>query len=140
MLFRSGSDTGVDRVAITVPGTFGAPTITAVQVDGVGVAYTNNTSGNNISVDLTTKITATSKITVLFTSNAPTTQDLTGVNFTSTVDDSGTSVPAQSTTEGNGDGDAGDNNDWTVTTTNPGPAASSATAEIWPNEIGRAHV
>jgi CSLREA domain-containing protein len=115
-----GSDTGVNRVAITVPGSFGAPTVTAVQVDGVGVAYTNNTVGNNISVDLTTKVTASSKITVLFTSDAPTTQDLVGVNFTSTVDDSGTGASAQSTTQGNGDGNAGDNNSWVVTTTDTG--------------------
>ena len=85
-----GGDTGVDTVAITVPGSFGAPTITGVQVDGSGVAYTDNTSGNAISVDLTTKVTVTSKITVLFDADAPTSQDLTGVDFTSTVDDSGT--------------------------------------------------
>jgi hypothetical protein len=112
-----GGDTGVNRVAITVPGSFGAPTVTGVQVDGVGVAYSNNTSGTTISVDLTTKVTASSKITVLFDSDAPTTQDLVGVDFLSTVDDSGTGDAAQSTTEGNGDGDAGDANSWTVTTT-----------------------
>ena len=109
----SGSDTGVNRVAITAPGSFGAPTVTGVQVNGSGVAYTDNTAGNAISVDLTTKATASSKITVLFSANAPTTQDLTGVNFTSTVDDSGTAdVAAQATTQGNGDGDVGDNNSW----------------------------
>jgi hypothetical protein len=112
-----GGDTGVNRVAITVPGAFGAPTVTDVLDDGVSVAYTDNTSGNAISVDLTTKITASSKITVLFDSDAPTTQDLTGVDFTSTVDDSGTVDGAQATTEGDGDGDAGDANSWTVTTT-----------------------
>jgi hypothetical protein len=112
-----GGDTGVNRVTITVPGTFGAPTVTAVQDDGVGVAFTDNTVGNAISVDLTTKITASSKITVLFNANAPTTADATGVDFTSTVDDSGTGDAAQATTEGNGDGDAGDANSWTVTTT-----------------------
>jgi hypothetical protein len=112
-----GGDTGVDTVAITVPAGFGAPTITGVQVDGVGVAYTNNTTGNAISVDLTTKVTASSKLTVLFNADAPITQDLTGVTFLSTVDDSGTGDVAQSTTEGNGDGNAGDLNSWTVTTT-----------------------
>jgi hypothetical protein len=86
----SGGETGVNRVAITVPGSFGAPTVTDVEVDGTPVAYTNNTSGNAISVDLTTKVTASSKITVLFDADAPTTQDLTGVDFISTVDDSGT--------------------------------------------------
>jgi hypothetical protein len=113
----SGAATGVDTVAITVPGAFGAPTVTDVLDDGVSVPYTNNTTGNAISVDITTKITASSKITVLFDSDAPGTQDLTGVDFTSTVDDSGTGDAAQSTTEGNGDGDAGDANTWTVTTT-----------------------
>jgi hypothetical protein len=132
-----GGDTGVDRVAITVPGTFGAPTVTDVQDDGVSVAYTDNTVGNDISVDLTTKITASSKITVLFDADAPTTQDLTGVDFTSTVDDSATGDAAQSTTEGNGDGDAGDNNSWTVTTTDAAgtPAVTSAVAEISPNDV-----
>jgi hypothetical protein len=132
----SGVATGVDTVAITVPGSFGAPTVTGVQVDGSGVAYTDNTSGNAINIDLTTKVTASSKITVLFDSNAPTTQDLTGVDFTSTVDDSGTGDAAQATNEGNGDGDAGDNNSWTVTTTDgAGPAVTSAVAEISPNDV-----
>ena len=91
---------------------------------GVSKTYTNNTAGNAISVDLTTKVTASSQITVLFTADAPTTQDLTGVTFLSTVDDSGTGDAAQSTTEGNGDGDAGDANSWTVTTTDgTGPIA-----------------
>ena len=118
----SGSETGVDTVAITVPGSFGAPTVTDVLVDGSSVAYTNNTSGNAISVDLTTKVTASAKITVQFDANSPGTEDLTGVDFTSTVDDSGTGNAAQSTTEGNGDGDAGDNDSWTVTTTDGGTA------------------
>jgi hypothetical protein len=126
-----GGDTGVDRVAITVPGAFGAPTVTAVQVDGVGVAYTDNTSGNAISVDLTTKVTASSKITVIFDANAPTTQDLTGIDFTSTVDDSGTGDGAQATTEGDGDGDAGDANSWTVTTTDAASGSCPAPSLIF---------
>jgi hypothetical protein len=112
-----GLDTGVNRVAITVPGTFGAPTVTDVLVGGSSVAFTDNTSGNAISVDLTTKVTTSSQITVVFSANAPTGQDLVGVDFLSTVDDSGNADVPQATTEGDGDGDAGDNNDWTVTTT-----------------------
>ena len=100
-----------------MPGSFGVPAVTEVQVDGSTVAFTDNSSGNAISVDLNTKVTASSKLTILFTADAPTTQDLTGVDFTSTVDDSGTGDAAQSTTEGNGDGDAGDNDSWNVTTT-----------------------
>ena len=124
-----GGDTGVDRVAITVPASFGPPTVTDVQVGGVSVAFTDNTAANTISVDLAAKVTASSKITVLFSADAPTTEDLTGVDFLSTVDDSGNVDAAQATTEGNGDGDAGDNNDWTVTTTN---AALGASCDIDP--------
>jgi len=68
-------------------------------------------------VDLTTKVTTSSQITVLFDADAPTSQDLTGVTFLSTVDDSATGDAAQATTQGDGDGDAGDANSWTVTTT-----------------------
>ncbi|MEE9597348.1 MAG: choice-of-anchor Q domain-containing protein, partial [Acidiferrobacterales bacterium] len=112
-----GGDTGVDRVAITVPLSFGLPTVTDVQVGGVSVAYTDNTVGRAISVDLTVKVTTSDRITVLFNADAPTSQDLIGQNFLSTVDDSTTGDAPQGTTEGNGDGDAGDNNSWTVTTT-----------------------
>ena len=79
-----------------------------MDVDGSPVSYTDNTSGNAISVVLTTKLTTTGKITVLFSADAPTTQDLTGVDFVSTVDDNGSSDAPTATTEGNGDGDAGD--------------------------------
>ena len=130
-----GSDTGVNRVGITVPAGFTNVSVTGVQVDGVGAAHTDNTIGNAISIDLTTKVTANSKITVLFDADAPTSQDLTGVDFNSTVDDSGTGVAAQATTEGNGAGDAGDSNSWTVTTTNAPVAAGNAVAEISPNDV-----
>jgi hypothetical protein len=130
-----GGDTGVNRVAITVPGTFtvAASPVTDVLVGGVPVAFTDNTAGNAISVDLTTRVTTSSKITVLFSADAPTSQDLTGVDFLSTVDDSATASDApQSTTEGNGDGDAGDLNSWTVTTTNA--AAGGLLARYWVDE------
>jgi hypothetical protein len=116
-------------VAITVPGSFGAPTVTDVEVDGTPVAYTNNTFGNAISVDLTTKVTTSSRITVLFNADAPITQDLVGVDFLSTVDDSATPDAPQSTTEGNGDGDAGDNDSWTVITTD---SAAAGALSHWP--------
>ena len=109
-------DTGVDKVTIAVPATFGAPTVTDVLVNDVSVARSVTITGNDISIDLTAKVIADSKITVLFDANAPTTQD-SGVAFTSTVEDSGTGYAAQATTEGNGDGDAVDANSWTVTTT-----------------------
>jgi hypothetical protein len=116
-------ETGVDRVAITVPASFGAPTVKRVLVGGSVVGYTNNTTGNAISVDLDNRVSVSNTITVQFVADAPTTQDLAGVNFTSTVDESTTSAAPIATTEGNGDGDAADANSWKVTTTDP-PAGS----------------
>ncbi|HSG81955.1 MAG TPA: DUF2341 domain-containing protein, partial [Gemmatimonadota bacterium] len=113
----SGDDSGVDRVEITVPATHGLPTVDSVRVGGTVVTYTDNTGGTRtISLDLTAKVTATDSIQVYFTADAPTTADG-GVNFTSTVDDTGDSWSATSTTEGSADGDASDSNSWTVTTT-----------------------
>jgi hypothetical protein len=128
-----GGDSGADRVAITVPGTFGVPTVTDVQVGEASVAYTDNTVGNAISVDLTVKVTSSDRITVLFDADAPGTQDLTGVDFTSTVDDSGSVDAAQATTEGNGDGDGLDNNSWTVTTADPVAANCPLAGQFFSN-------
>jgi len=113
-------DTGINRATATVPATFGDPTVTDVKVGGVSVAYTDNTAGKLISIDLTAKITSTNTIQILFTADAPGTADPGGQNFTSTVDDSGTAAAAQATTEGNADGDGTDANSWTVTTTDAG--------------------
>jgi len=115
-----GGDTGVNRVTVTVPATFGDPTVTDVKVGGVSVAYTDNTAGKLISIDLTAKITSTDNIQILFTADAPGSADPGGQNFTSTVDDAGTPEVAQSTTEGNADGDGKDGDSWTVTTTDGG--------------------
>jgi hypothetical protein len=129
-----GSGTGVDSIEITVPATHGDPTVDSVRVDGTAVTYTDHTAAKLISITLDTKVTADDSIQVYFTADAPTTADA-GVDFTSTVDDSGTGAAGQSTTEGDADGDAGDANDWTVTTSDPNPAVTSATAEIWPNDV-----
>jgi uncharacterized repeat protein (TIGR01451 family) len=109
--------TGVNRVTVTVPGTFGDPSVTDVLVGGSSVTYTDNTSGKLISVDLDTKVTSTSNIRILFDADGPVLPDAGGQDFLSTVDDTATATPAQSPTEGNGDGDSGDNDSWNVTTT-----------------------
>jgi len=116
----AGGDTGVDRVTVTVPGTFGDPTVTDVLVGGVsiGAAYTNNTAGKLISILLDTKLTSDDRIGIVFTSDGPSAVDGTGQDFTSTVDDSSTPTPAQATAEGDGDADGGDANNWTVTASN----------------------
>jgi hypothetical protein len=71
-----------------------------------------------ISILLDTKLIATNRIGVVFTSDGPSAVDGTGKDFTSTVDDSTTPTPAQAVLEGNGDADGGDANDWTVTASN----------------------
>ena len=127
-----GVDSGVDSLTITVPSTFGDPTVNDVQVGGSTVAYTNNTVGKLISINLTSKLTVTDSIQVFFTADAPTAADAAGKAFTSTVDDTGTAVAAQSSTEGPADSEAGDNNSWTVTTTTPPPA--TLLGRYWLNE------
>jgi hypothetical protein len=124
------SDTGVNQVEITVPNTFGVPTVTGVKVGGTAqiaggscptVAageYCATVVGQDITVTLGTKVTVdATNIQVQFTADAPGTADPIGQNFFSTVDDSGTPPIPQGTSENNADGDGGDNNSWTVTTT-----------------------
>ena len=123
-------DTGVNRVTVTVPSTFGDPTVTDVKVGGSSVSYSNNTVGKVISVDLTTRLTVTDSIQVLFTSDAPSAADAGGKDFTSTVDDAATVTAAQSTTEGSADSDAGDGNSWTVTTTDYAVAVTPDTTAV----------
>jgi len=128
-----GTDSGVNRVEITVPGTFTVPAspVTNVLVGGASVAFTDNTAGNTITVDLTAKVTVSDRITVLFTANAPSVQDLAGVHFLSTVDDSATAGEvAQASTEGNADGDTTDLDSWTVTSTDLPTVSGSCTVEI----------
>jgi hypothetical protein len=107
-------DSGVDRITITVPATFGDPTVTGVTVGGTPAAYTDNTAGKLISIELTTPVTSTGNIQVQFSADGPAAAG--SVEFTSGVENSGTGVAAQPTTMGNADGDGGDADSWTVTT------------------------
>jgi hypothetical protein len=105
---------------VTVPATFGDPVVTDVLVGGVslGGAYTDNTAGKLISIVLDTKLTSDDRIGIVFTSDGPTAVDAVGKDFTATVDDSTTPTAAQAASEGDGDADGGDANDWTVTASN----------------------
>jgi uncharacterized repeat protein (TIGR01451 family) len=127
-----GSGTGVDSIEITVPNSFGDPTVDSVRVDGTAVTYNNYTSGKLIAITLDTKVTADDSIQVYCTADAPTLADALGQDFTSTVDDSGTGAAAQATAEGSADGDAGDNNSWTVTTTDSGGGGPTPPGGICP--------
>ena len=115
----NAGDTGVDLVTVTVPATFGDPTVTDVLVGGVSIggAFTDNTSGKFIDILLDTKVASSNYISIVFTSDGPAAVDGAGQNFTSTVADSSTPTPSQAAVEGNGNG-AADANSWTVTASN----------------------
>src|SRR6266705_330196 len=119
-----GSDTGVDRVAITAPAGYANLTVTGVSVGGVP-AVANcpvpapgescaTASGQVMTITLGTKVTATlTDIRITFTADAPGSSG-TGA-FGSTVDDSATAVASHAGTAGNADGDPADANSLSVT-------------------------
>ncbi|MDH5729753.1 MAG: hypothetical protein OEZ58_12235, partial [Gammaproteobacteria bacterium] len=139
-----GSDTGVDVLTITAPSGYSNLAITAVSVGGGGQTlggscpsvgageYCTNITGQVMTITLGTKVTVdATNIKVSFNADAPT---LAGSNdFTASVDDSGTGAAAETTTAGNADSDAGDNNSISVNVI--GYAVSTAVAEISPNSI-----
>ncbi|MGW8247771.1 MAG: DUF2341 domain-containing protein, partial [Acidiferrobacterales bacterium] len=112
-------DSGFDRININIPSTFGAATLTSVTVNGTPVAASGAMNGSVFEVTLTTPVTAngTQTVKVNFTADGPTATDTAGVNFTASFDDTSNTAAAMDATEGNGDGDASDNNSWKVTTT-----------------------
>ncbi|MDH5727708.1 MAG: OmpA family protein [Gammaproteobacteria bacterium] len=106
-------DTGVDRVSIVVPAVFSNVVVTDVLVNSSSVAYTDNTLGNTISVDLTTKLSTNSRITVKFNMDAPPT--LSTETFTTTVDDSSTTgIAAVASSTGDADSVTTNNNNQDV--------------------------
>ena len=113
----SADDSGVDKIEITVPGTYSDVTVTDVLVGGAPASYTDNTSGNTISVTLGTKVTTDgTDLRVDFTADTPAAVD-SGVDFTSTLDDTANPDPVSCTS---GDGDGGGavtTNTWRVTAT-----------------------
>ena len=115
----SAADSGVDKIEITFPGTYSNVNVTDVLVAGVSVSYTDNTSGNTISVTLGTKVTTSgTDLQVNFTADTPTAVD-SGVDFTSTLDDTANPDPV-SCASGDGDGGGSITTDtWTVTAITP---------------------
>ena len=57
-------DSGVDRVTITVPATFGDPTVTGLTVGGAPVAYTDNTAGKATGIAATVSTRAKRAISI----------------------------------------------------------------------------
>ncbi len=115
----NAGDSGVDKIEITVPGSYSDVNVTGVLVGGASAAYTDNTAGNTISITLDTKVTTDgTDLRVNFTADTPTSVD-SGVDFTSTLDDTSNPDPV-SCTSGDGDGGGSVTTDtWTVTTTSP---------------------
>jgi len=119
--FISAGDSGVDKIEITVLGTYSDVKVTDVLVGGASAPYTDNTAGSNaISVTLTTKVITigTTDLRVNFTADTPGAVDA-GVDFTSALDDTANSDPVTCTS---GDGDGGGSittNTWTVTAITP---------------------
>jgi acyl-coenzyme A thioesterase PaaI-like protein len=115
----NADDSGVDKIEITVPGTYSDVNVTGVLVGGSSASYTDNTSGNTISVTLATTLTTDgTDLEVNFTADTATAVD-SGVNFTSSLDNTAKSAPVSCTS---GDGDGGGSvttNTWTVTATPP---------------------
>ena len=119
-----GSDTGVDRVAITAPAGYanlavtsvsvgGAPAVASCPVPAAG-AYCATVTGQVMTITLGTKVTITlTNIRINFTANAP--GSVGTADFVSTVDDSATAAAAQASTAGNADGDPADANSLSVT-------------------------
>src|SRR5206468_2061593 len=99
-----GSDTGVDRVAITAPAGYANLAVTSVSVGGAPAVancpapaageYCATATGQVMTNTLGTKVTATlTNIRINFTANAP--GSVGTADFVSTVDDSATAAAAQ---------------------------------------------
>ena len=119
-----GSDTGVDRVAITAPSGYANLAVTSVSVGGAPAVascpapaageYCATATGQVMTIALGTKVMATlTNIRVNFTADAPGSSG--NADFGSTVDDSATGSAAQAATAGNADGDPADANSVNVT-------------------------
>lgn len=123
----------VDKIEVAVPVGYSDVTVTGVFSNGNAVAYTNNTSGNALSVTLSSPVPAGSGIVrVDFTADVTATPG--PEDFTSTIDDTSASVPG-ACFEGDGDGGgSATNNVWTVMASGSG-VAQSAEAEISPVSV-----
>ena len=99
-------NTGVNQVVVTVPAGFVAPVISDVQVGGVSVAFTDNSTAGQLVADLTATVTTTQTIRIVSSMTSPSTPA--SYTFGVQVDDTATtSATAQIATAGNADAIAG---------------------------------
>ena len=127
-------ESGINSIEIRAPNTYSDIHVTGVWIGGQSLSlYTDNTSGNTISVAFATVNIDGTDLQVDFTADTPGAPD-SGVAFTSTVDHTGYPDPVDCTS---GDGDDGGSiatNIWTVTARYAG-SCTSAVAEIDPISV-----
>jgi acyl-coenzyme A thioesterase PaaI-like protein len=127
-------ESGINSIEIRAPDTYSDIHVTGVWIGGQSLSlYTDNTSGNTISVAFATVNIDGTDLQVDFTAGTPGVPD-SGVAFTSTVDHTGYPDAVSCTS---GDGDDGGSitaNIWTVTAGYAG-SCTSAVAEIDPTSV-----
>jgi hypothetical protein len=116
-----GSDTGVDRVRISMPAGWGTPSISQVLVAGIPVAFEDRSTAGLAEVALAIRVTTSQLIRVQLVADAPAALDLDGSPLVVVYDDESTTVPPQTASEGDANGQA-DGNNWSVSVV-PGPLA-----------------
>lgn len=130
------TDTGVDAVWVSLPGFLSGARLTSVSVDGEAIDYVDAGQGSAFELQLAERIEQTSHLQLHFQQEAPSVADIIGLTIPSRVDDTTTTEAAQDVVEGNGDGDDGDANRWSVTVSDGLPAATAALVTISPSDVG----
>jgi hypothetical protein len=108
-----GTDTGVDRLRVSMPEGWGTPSISEVKVAGIPVAFEDRSSAGLAEVALASKVTSSQVIRLRLVADAPSALDLAGSPFVVVYDDESTIVPPQTASEGDANGVL-DGNNWTV--------------------------
>ncbi|HEV8336356.1 MAG TPA: lamin tail domain-containing protein [Candidatus Polarisedimenticolia bacterium] len=103
----------MDRVTLAVPGSFRAPTLTSVMVNGAPASYADQSAGNSLAFLLAAPAAGGSSLRVGFRATPPSSVP-SAAAVPSTVDFSGDAIPPALTVQGNADGDASDANSWIV--------------------------
>lgn len=116
-----GNDTGVDRIRVSVPPGYGKPVVTEMRVGGSIVPYQDRSAPGLAEAVLVTKVTTSQLIELRFQADTPVDLDLDASPFIAVFDDESTSVPPQTSTEGDANSQA-DGNNWSVAVV-PGPVA-----------------
>ena len=102
-----------DRIKVSVPGGFIAPSLLSVSANGSPAAYADETAGSQIAFLLASPAAAGAHLRISFLATPPSASP--GIfSFSSTLDFIGDSLPPVSASAGDADGDAGDGNSLSV--------------------------